>query len=101
MMGFTSQAMSFRQLSNNSQQQQRNRAFFLLALVLSVRALCALVIWHLRGPAGFLEPDSSQYLELARKMLHGSFELLGTPEVFRTPGYPLLLLPAVASHHPM
>ncbi|HEY6971464.1 MAG TPA: glycosyltransferase family 39 protein [Candidatus Angelobacter sp.] len=86
---------------NSSEHAPGNRLFFVLGLVFFVRVLCAFVIWHLRGQAGFFEPDTGHYLGLAQKMLHGSFDSMGFPEVFRTPGYPLLLLPAVASHHPI
>lgn len=73
----------------------------MLGLVFVVRVLCALLIWHFRGPSGFFEPDTGHYLDLAERMLHGSYEFLGIPELFRTPGYPLLLVPAVALHHPV
>lgn len=63
------------------------------------RLLFAFVIWKVRGPSGFLAPDSGAYLALAQSLLHGSFSDNGIPHIIRTPGYPLLLVPAVAFGH--
>ncbi|HLJ86680.1 MAG TPA: glycosyltransferase family 39 protein [Candidatus Angelobacter sp.] len=72
---------------------------WLLALVFVTRVLAALLFWKTGGPSAFLSPDSLGYVDLAKSLLHGSFSISGVPEIFRTPGYPLLLIPAVASGH--
>jgi 4-amino-4-deoxy-L-arabinose transferase-like glycosyltransferase len=73
----------------------------LLTLVLLLRIAAALLILHIDGPIGFLNPDTSTYIAPADSLLHGSFSSNGVPDVVRTPGYPLLLVPAIASHHPV
>lgn len=70
--------------------------FGLLVLVSVLRALFAVVVWSRNGPAGFLSPDSLSYIELSRSLWHGTFGANGHPELLRTPGYPLLLMPSVA-----
>jgi 4-amino-4-deoxy-L-arabinose transferase-like glycosyltransferase len=81
----------------------RSRLFFLLILVFVVRLLASLIIWQINGPIGFYSPDTASYAGPARSLLHGAFLSAGdfsppgTPEIFRTPGYPILLMPAVAS----
>src|SRR5215510_5803520 len=94
--------MRIRWFSNSSEHvHSRNQFFLLLALIWFTRLLFALVIWYFKGPSGFFEADSNYYVQLAQNMLHGSFTSAGLPEIFRTPGYPLLLIPAVAFHHPV
>ena len=45
-------------------------------------------------------PDTSSYLEPAQALLaEGTFTRAGHPEVVRTPGYPLLLVPGLAVGH--
>lgn len=47
------------------------------------------------------EPDSTGYLALARSLVNEwKFEQNGEPELYRTPGYPLLLAPGVWLGHP-
>jgi len=83
----------------------RNRLQFLLIIVFLLRLLFAIAIWKIHGATGFFKGDTPGYIDLAQSLLHGSFlspgtySVQGTPEIFRLPGYPLLLLPAVALHH--
>ena len=77
----------------------QKRALLLLALVFIVHIVVALVTWKVSGPSVFFKADTGHYLEPAQALLHGSFSTAGSPELFRTPGYPLLLVPAVASAH--
>ncbi|HMF89068.1 MAG TPA: glycosyltransferase family 39 protein [Candidatus Angelobacter sp.] len=56
-------------------------------------------MWRINGPSGFFTPDTAGYVGPAESLLHGSFTFLGLPEIFRTPGYPLLLVPAIAMKH--
>jgi 4-amino-4-deoxy-L-arabinose transferase-like glycosyltransferase len=72
----------------------------LLILVLLVRLAFALMVWTINGPSGVVGPDTSSYVAPATSLLHGSFlSESGQPEIYRTPGYPVLLLPAVVSQH--
>ena len=71
----------------------------LLAAVFLSRLIFALVIWKIDGAVGFHSPDTATYTKPAESMLHGSFSTDGLPEIFRTPGYPLLLMPALALGH--
>lgn len=69
-----------------------------LGLVVLTRLLLALLVWYISGPSGFIGADTSSYVAPAQSMLHGSFSSYdGQPETYRTPGYPFVLLPAVAS----
>lgn len=71
----------------------------LLAVVLLSRLACGLIIQKINGYAGFLSRDTVTYVESAQSLLHASFSRDGIPEIFRTPGYPIVLLPAVALQH--
>lgn len=83
----------------------KNRLLSLLAVVVVTRFLVAFFIWRVHGSAGFFRGDTPGYIGLAQSLLHGSFlspgtySIQGTPEIFRLPGYPLLLLPAIALQH--
>jgi 4-amino-4-deoxy-L-arabinose transferase-like glycosyltransferase len=56
-------------------------------------------MWKINGADVFFTPDSPTYVGAAESLLHGSFSNGGLPEIFRTPGYPFLLIPAIALHH--
>jgi hypothetical protein len=83
----------------------KNRLLSLLAVVVVTRLLVAFFIWRVHGSAGFFRGDTLGYIGLAQSLLHGSFlspgtySIQGTPEIFRPPGYPLILLPAIALQH--
>jgi 4-amino-4-deoxy-L-arabinose transferase-like glycosyltransferase len=83
----------------------KNRLLLLLTAVIITRLLFAFIIWRIHGPSGFFKGDTPGYIGLAQSLLHGSFlspgnySIQGTPEIFRLPGYPLLLLPAIALQH--
>jgi 4-amino-4-deoxy-L-arabinose transferase-like glycosyltransferase len=87
-------------MTDSDQVYVKNGLLFLLALVFISRLLAALLILDVDGPAGFRNPDTGTYVESATSLLHGSFSSNGVPDVVRTPGYPLLLVPAVATYHP-
>lgn len=74
----------------------------MLAAVLT-RVILALALWSTRGEAAFLAPDSPSYLRPATALATRlAFDLgEGHPELFRTPGYPLLLAAGVVSGHPI
>lgn len=88
--------MNYKWLSSTAI-SKRGLPFLLLLVVLS-RLFAAVVIWKINGASVFLTLDSPGYVYLATSLVHGSFGT-GNPEIFRTPGYPLLLLPAVLFQH--
>lgn len=80
---------------------RRSVSWPLLVLVFLSHVLVALLIWMISGPAAFLNPDTGHYVLAADSLRRGSFFINGSPEIFRTPGYPLLLVPAVAGDRPI
>ena len=48
----------------------------------------------------FWTADTERYLHLADSLLRGEFAIAGRPEIYRLPGYPLLLSPGVAMGWP-
>src|SRR5687768_15658090 len=74
--------------------------WILLGAIL-VRALYVLGAWLAsRDPSVFTGPDTITYVNPARELLErGTFSVNGTPELVRTPGYPLLLLPGLWLGH--
>lgn len=79
---------------------RRLRLAILLALGVRV-ALIALAFWR-RGVQAFLVDDSRAYLSFAQSLTHGAFrDWNGNVEVFRTPGYPLLLTPGILLDTPI
>ncbi len=64
-----------------------------IVLAVALRAAFGASAWVTRGESAFLQQDSRAYLALAAPLAaDGAFEnATGEPEVFRTPGYPLLI----------
>ncbi|MFW6133858.1 MAG: glycosyltransferase family 39 protein, partial [Planctomycetota bacterium] len=63
----------------------------ILILAAAVRVALLLAAWG--EPGRLLTPDSHEYAALARSLGNGEgFTADGQPEIFRTPGYPMLLL---------
>jgi len=72
----------------------------LLALTAVVRlALAVAAISYSGDPSLFSSPDTSTYLEPVESLLAGEFRAAGEPEIRRTPGYPLLLVPGLMLGH--
>ena len=68
--------------------------WIILAVALAVRVALLAAVWH--EPQQLLTPDSGGYLALARHLVtEGSFAAGDEPEIFRTPGYPLMLAAAL------
>lgn len=68
----------------------------LIALILRLTVAAALLTAG--GPRMAMSPDSASYLESARSLKKsGQFQREGHPEVIRTPGYPLFLIPGLAA----
>src|ERR1700676_4633761 len=92
-------------LTDAKRWNSRNRLLVLLLIVFLSRLVFAFIVWKINGPSGLIGPDTASYVAPARSLLHGafvsdgSFGIQGTPEIFRTPGYPLFLVPAVALGH--
>jgi 4-amino-4-deoxy-L-arabinose transferase-like glycosyltransferase len=76
-----------------------------IAVAVGVAARVALIAgaWSVRGRDAFLVPDSHSYLRLADALARGEGfrNVQGLPEMFRTPGYPLLLALGSAIEHPV
>lgn len=74
-----------------------------IGLGLLIRALLVAAAWAQRGPVAFLVPDSFSYLKLADRLASGKgfTNQWNLPEMFRTPGYPLLLSAGSAVGHPV
>ena len=72
-----------------------------LVVALVVRA--AVIVSSLMvtgGTIGFINPDTDDYVEPATAFLEtGTFALGGQPDITRTPGYPIFLLPGIALGH--
>lgn len=85
--------------------RQSWQLFLLLAAVVLIRVLLVFIIWKTSGPLGFFRGDTNDYVVSAQQLMHGAFlssgaySLPGTPEIYRTPGYSLLLVPALALGH--
>jgi 4-amino-4-deoxy-L-arabinose transferase-like glycosyltransferase len=74
-----------------------------LAIALGVRLVLILAVFLVRGGDGFRAIDTYTYLTPAANILE-DFRYTGPdgePELFRTPGYPLLLVPGVAAGSPI
>ncbi len=75
-----------------------NHRLNILLLALALRAALILGAWSQGHGTNepFLAPDSASYLETATSLATtGTFTRAGEPDVVRTPGYPLLLVPGV------
>lgn len=70
----------------------------LIALVARLTLVCAVLTTHpgLRPDRLFRTADTQRYLDLAASLLRGGFSTAAGPEIYRLPGYPLLLMPGVA-----
>ena len=84
-----------------AQPRERELLIWLLVIAAAVRMAYALGAWLVtRDPSVFIEQDSESYLAPARELLaRGTFTVRGSPELERTPGYPLLLVVGLWSGH--
>jgi lipopolysaccharide/colanic/teichoic acid biosynthesis glycosyltransferase len=72
----------------------------ILGLTILARvALAGAAFAHTRDASLFWSADTATYLAPATSLARGAFEAFGEPEIRRTPGYPLLLLPGVLLGH--
>src|SRR5438477_10677527 len=69
----------------------------ILVIAVSVRVLFAASAWLVaRDPTVFHSPDTITYVAPAQGILSsGTFSVRGEPEIARTPGYPLFLVPGL------
>jgi len=75
------------------------RYIILLALALRV-AFPVLILGLSNDVRVFYDNDTIEYIEPARGLIaSGQFTTKGVPEIERTPGYPLLLIPGIISCH--
>ncbi|MBI1870443.1 MAG: glycosyltransferase family 39 protein [Chlamydiae bacterium] len=73
----------------------------ILFLAVMLRGLWGMVAFYFTRDASiFYSPDSASYVALAKEMitLH-HFSIHGIPELVRTPGYPLFLIPGLILGH--
>lgn len=82
----------------------RERRWLVAAVTASLAirlALAAAAYAVGQDPAAFHVPDSARYLALGRELAErGTFSLDGQPELFRLPGFPLLVAGATAAGFP-
>jgi dolichyl-phosphate-mannose-protein mannosyltransferase len=73
----------------------------ILAIAVLVRVLVAASAWLVtRDPTVFHSPDTITYVAPAEEILRSAtFSVRGQPEIVRTPGYPLLLVPGLLLGH--
>lgn len=70
----------------------------MLSVALILRVAFVIAAWSATGNSVAFAPDTAGYLLLANELLqHGTFTVHGEPEVMRTPGYPVMLIPGVAA----
>jgi hypothetical protein len=71
-----------------------------IVLAIALRVSLILLLGHLGPPDAFRAGDSITYTTGAQSLAsHGQFlDEHGKPEIFRTPGYPLVLAPFMALH---
>ena len=70
----------------------RQNVYLLLILITSAVLRFALVLSTWSEPSRYFTPDSYDYNTLAHSLLEdGQFVRAGSPEIFRTPGYPTFL----------
>lgn len=73
-----------------------------IAVAISLRLAVAAAAWNFRGASAFLVPDSDGYLALSASLASRfTFNQLNQVELFRTPVYPLLLIPGVIVGYPV
>ncbi len=76
-----------------------------LAANVCLRLLVCLLAWNICSENG-LTPfdanlDTGQYIEIATNLITNfTFSRDGVPEIVRTPGYPLVLIPGLLTSHP-
>ena len=72
----------------------------MLVFAIVIRAVYVLGAWLVSGESVFYEQDTGTYIEPARELVtHGAFARGGQPELQRTPGYSVFLVPALLTGH--
>jgi len=67
-----------------------------LSVAFLLRSLLTIVVLAIDHTSSAYTPDTESYLITARKLIEsGQFATGLQPEIFRTPGYPLLLIPGI------
>ena len=78
----------------------RSERIVLCAAVIVRAALPILAFMHARDGRIFTSPDTGSYIACAASLARGEgFTTGGEPEIARTQGYPLLLVPGVLARH--
>ena len=86
-------------LSREGRQSAQIAAIVCIALI--VRAALPIIAYAASGAGAVFEaPDTSSYIHCAGELARGKgFTTGGVPEIVRTPGYPLFLLPGLLLGH--
>src|SRR4028119_1635662 len=67
-----------------------------LTIAFLLRCFLTIVVLAINHTSTAYTPDTESYLVTARKLIEsGQFATGVQPEIFRTPGYPLLLVPGI------
>ena len=80
-----------------TQPRARIALLWILALALSLRLIVPLIAYEISGDTSvFHNPDTVEYVLPAKSLLStGSYSVGGVPEILRTPGYSILLIPGI------
>lgn len=84
-------------MSRGVSRSGRFSVWHVLSLGLFLRALLPILgYFHTRDLTSFYTPDTDSYVSPTRELIaHHRFFSGGLPEILRTPGYPLLLIPGL------
>lgn len=88
---------SVRFMSRENRTEIPAHLVYILFMAFIVRAVVPPIIILTTGDYTlFYTPDTFSYVKSAKDLLaHGQFSSGGVPEIFRTPGYPVLLIPGI------
>ena len=88
-------------IQSTSEPEGTKALVLILGMAVLVRAAFAIGTWLImRDPGVFYMTDTGSYVVPARELLaRGTFTARGEPELLRTPGYPLFLLPGMWLGH--
>ncbi|MDQ7783372.1 MAG: glycosyltransferase family 39 protein [Desulfomonilaceae bacterium] len=80
---------------------EKGTLVWILAAAFAIRAAIPLIAYGIAGDvAVFHNPDTMEYVLPAKSLLNGgSYAVDGVPEIVRTPGYSLLLVPGILLGH--
>ena len=88
---------SIRRMNRKNRTEIPTHLAYILIIAFIVRAAVPLIVIFTTGDYTlFSTPDTFSYMKSAKELLaHGQFSSNGVPELFRTPGYPVFLIPGI------